>query len=76
MPVKTTTITDPISFVVIGDVTIAVRDVSTGRTVSTDENGNKLDTPAYRVFMISGGWVDLPGVTADGFASLLAGAAF
>ena len=79
---RTATITDPISFIIVGDVTIATRDVSTARTVHVDRQGIMRQAAAedtkqvYRVFMISGGWVDLEGITADGFASLLAGAAF
>jgi hypothetical protein len=79
---KSATITDPISFIIVGDIIIATRDVSTARTVHIDQNGHIRPTAqegtrqAYRVWFISGGWVDLDGITADGFASLLTGAAF
>lgn len=78
----TLTITEPISFIIVNDITMNTRDISCARPVHVDANGtthraaNDSTTEAYRVFFISGGWADLEGITADGFASLLAGAAF
>lgn len=71
---KATLIEPTVSVILVNDITIPVDNVAYARPVKIAEGTN--EAWAYRVFLKTGGHVDLANVSADGFASLLAGAAF
>lgn len=77
-----TLITPTVAIILVDGITIPTSNIAWAGPVDVRENGQAYfapddqTTPAYRVRLISGGHVDLPNVTADGFASILAGAAF
>lgn len=71
-----------VSVILIEGYTIPVDNIAFAGPVNVIPEGtsyavpNERTVPAYRVRLKSGGHIDLHDITADGFASLLAGAAF
>ena len=69
---NTSTLNPTVTVVLIDDITIPTDNIAYARPVN---DGDTRTPGGYRVVLRSGGHVDL-SITADGFASLLAGAAF